>query len=102
MDPRRLAGVFCDQVEIQVEDFIRTFQISAQDLEVIEESLLSRRRELERMRASLDNAVPAEFAVLQVVARDLEHGDELLQRLQDMMSMFSAQSASLFRLQPIG
>ncbi len=61
----------------------RTFQLSIEDVDLIEEALRARGRELCRMRRALSDDNPADMESIRVVEDDQRKGEELLGRLHD-------------------
>ena len=84
-----------------MEDVVRTFHLSATDLEVIEEALLVRRKELARRRETLDHDDPAQRAVVEVIDQDVWTGNELLARLQDLISVMPHAPSMMLRVEPV-
>ncbi|WP_299880004.1 hypothetical protein [uncultured Sulfitobacter sp.] len=63
--------------------FNRRFDLSIADVELIEEALRARGRELCRMRRALSDDTPADLESIRVVEQDQRTGEELLGRLHD-------------------
>ena len=63
--------------------FNRRFDLSIADVELIEEALRARGRELCRMRRALSDDTPADLESIRVVEQDQRNGEELLGRLHD-------------------
>ncbi|MEL6571605.1 MAG: hypothetical protein AAFQ64_08100 [Pseudomonadota bacterium] len=61
----------------------RTFQLSIADIDLIEEALRARGRELCQTRRALSDENPAHLEAIRVVERDQRAGEELLGRLHD-------------------
>lgn len=61
----------------------RNFELSISDVDLIEESLRARGRELCRMRRALSDENPADIESIRVIEEDLRRGEELLGRLHD-------------------
>ncbi|APE42928.1 hypothetical protein BOO69_05440 [Sulfitobacter alexandrii] len=61
----------------------RTFDLSVADLDMIEESLRARGRELSRMRLALSGDNPADMESIRVIEEDQRENEELLGRLHD-------------------
>ena len=61
----------------------RNFQLSIDDVDLIEEALRARGRELCRMRRALSDDNPADMESIRVVEEDQRRGEELLGRLHD-------------------
>lgn len=64
-------------------DYNRNFQLSISDVDLIEEALRARGRELCRMRRALSDENPADMESIRVVEEDQRRGEELLGRLHD-------------------
>ena len=82
-----------------MEDDIRTFHLSASDLEVIEEALQVRRKELTRRRETLDPDDPAQKAVVAVIDQDIWSGNDLIVRLQDLMSVLPSSPSMILKVE---
>ncbi|MEM6305182.1 MAG: hypothetical protein AAF744_10700 [Pseudomonadota bacterium] len=74
------------------------FQLELKELEVLEEALLARRRELARMQDTMDRSSPAEAQVLRVIEQDQRTGDELLVRIEELMTFLSEQGLQVLKL----
>lgn len=61
----------------------RSFDLSLQDVDLIEEALRARGRELSNMRLALSDQNPAHLESIRVVEQDQRAGEELLGRLHD-------------------
>ncbi|MEW9918896.1 hypothetical protein AB2B41_04745 [Marimonas sp. MJW-29] len=61
----------------------RNFQLTIEDVDLIEEALRARGRELCRMRRALSDESPADMESIRVVEEDQRKGEELLGRLHD-------------------
>ena len=61
----------------------RDFKLSINDVELIEEALRARGRELCRMRRALGDEEPADIEPIRVIEEDQRAGEELLGRLHD-------------------
>tara|TARA_R110002094_G_scaffold197841_4_gene170177 strand:+ start:1824 stop:2069 length:246 start_codon:yes stop_codon:yes gene_type:complete len=59
----------------------RTFQLTIEDVDLIEEALRARGRELCRMRRALSDENPATMEAVRVIEEDQRTGEELLGRL---------------------
>ena len=59
----------------------RTFQLTIEDVDLIEEALRARGRELCRMRRALGDENPATMESIRVIEEDQRTGEELLGRL---------------------
>ncbi len=82
-----------------MEDDIRTVHLSVADLEVIEEALLARRKELGRRRETLDQCDPAQRAVMDVIDQDIWSGNDLISRLQNLVSALPGKPAMVLRVE---
>ena len=63
--------------------FNKTFELSIHDVDVIEEALRARSRELCKMRRALSDQNPAELESIMVIESDLRENEELLGRLHN-------------------
>jgi len=63
--------------------FNRTFELSVEDVALIEEALRARGRELCQTRRALSEENPAHLESIRVVERDQRAGEDLLGRLHD-------------------
>lgn len=63
--------------------FNRRFDLSIADVDLIEEALRARGRELCRMRRALSDDAPADLESIRVIEQDQRTGEELLGRLHD-------------------
>ena len=61
----------------------RNFQLTLNDIDLIEEALRARGRELCRMRRALSDENPADMESVRVVEQDQRTGEDLLGRLHD-------------------
>lgn len=61
----------------------RSFDLSLHDVDLIEEALRARGRELSNMRLALSDQNPAHFESIRVVEADQRENEELLGRLHD-------------------
>ncbi len=75
--------------------FNRNFQLSIEDVDLIEEALRARGRELCRMRRALGDENPADMEAVRVVEEDQRRGEELLGRLHDQ-KVFYRPSAKVY------
>ncbi|MFC6638717.1 hypothetical protein GV827_02425 [Sulfitobacter sp. JBTF-M27] len=66
-----------------MSSYNRNFQLSISDVDLIEEALRARGRELCRMRRALADDNPADMESIRVVEEDQRKGEELLGRLHD-------------------
>lgn len=72
--------------------FNRTFDLTISDVELIEESLRARGRELCRMRLALADDNPADMESIRVIEQDQRMGEELLGRLHDQKIFYRPRS----------
>ena len=70
----------------------RTFQLTLNDIDLIEEALRARGRELCNMRRALSDENPAEMERVRVVEQDQRAGEELLGRLHDQKMFYRPKS----------
>ena len=63
--------------------FNRSFDLSVEDIDLIEEALRARGRELCQTRRALSDEDPADLESIRVIERDQRAGEELLGRLHD-------------------
>ncbi|WP_411890854.1 hypothetical protein [Yoonia sp. SDW83-1] len=61
----------------------RQFELSITDVDLIEEALRARGRELCKMRRALSEENPAHLESIKVIEQDQREGEELLGRLHD-------------------
>ena len=61
----------------------RNFDLTLNDIDLIEESLRARGRELCKMRRALGDENPADMEAMRVIEQDLRAGEELLGRLHN-------------------
>lgn len=73
-------------------NYNRNFQLSISDVDLIEEALRARGRELCRMRRALSDENPADMESIRVVEEDQRKGEELLGRLHDQKVFYRPQS----------
>lgn len=73
----------------------RTFELSIHDVELIEEALRARGRELCRMRRALGDENPADMESVRVVEEDQREGEMLLGKLHDQ-KIFYRPTASAY------
>ncbi|KIN64415.1 hypothetical protein Z946_3306 [Sulfitobacter noctilucicola] len=64
-----------------MSSYNRTFNLSIEDVDLIEEALRARGRELCRMRLALGDDNPANLESIRVIEEDQRTGEELLGRL---------------------
>lgn len=70
----------------------RNFKLSIEDVDLIEEALRARGRELCRMRRALSDDNPADMESIRVVEEDQREGEELLGRLHDQKIFYRPRS----------
>ncbi len=70
----------------------RNFQLSINDVDLIEEALRARGRELCRMRRALADGNPADIESIRVIEEDQRKGEELLGRLHDQKIFYRPKS----------
>ena len=63
--------------------FNRSFDLSVEDVDLIEEALRARCRELCQTRRALSDENPAHMDAIRVIEHDQRNGEELLGRLHD-------------------
>ncbi|MEO1562838.1 MAG: hypothetical protein AAFR98_05325 [Pseudomonadota bacterium] len=63
--------------------FNTNFELSIRDVDLIEEALRARGRELSRMRLALSDENPADLESIRVLEEDQRENEELLGRLHD-------------------
>jgi hypothetical protein len=63
--------------------FNRSFDLSIADVDLIEEALRARGRELSNMRLALSESNPAHLDSIRVIESDLREGEALLGRLHE-------------------
>ena len=61
----------------------KTFELSIHDVDLIEEALRARSRELCKMRRALSDENPADMESIRVIEADLHENEELLGRLHN-------------------
>jgi hypothetical protein len=71
----------------------RTFDLSIADVDLIEEALRARGRELSRMRLALSEENPAHLESICVIEQDQRTGEELLDRLHDQKIFYRPRKA---------
>ena len=71
----------------------RNFQLSINDVDLIEEALRARGRELCRMRRALADDNPADIEAIRVVEEDQRKGEELLGRLHGQKIFYRPKSS---------
>ncbi len=70
----------------------RTFNLTIADVDLIEEALRARGRELSNMRLALSDANPAHLESIRVIDGDVAAGEELLGRLHDQKIFYRPKS----------
>lgn len=70
----------------------RTFNLSISDIDLIEEALRARGRELCTMRRALSDENPAHLESIKVIEADQRVGEELLGRLHDQKIFYRPKS----------
>lgn len=70
----------------------RKFDLSIEDVELIEEALRARGRELCQTRRALSEENPAHMESIRVIERDQRNGEELLGRLHDQKIFYRPKS----------
>jgi len=63
--------------------FNRSFDLTVADIDLIEEALRARGRELCQTRRALSDGNPADLESIRVIERDQRAGEDLLGRLHD-------------------
>lgn len=71
----------------------RKFDLSVEDIDLIEEALRARGRELSRMRLALTEENPAHMESIRVIEQDQRTGEELLGRLHDQKIFYRPQTS---------
>ena len=71
----------------------RSFDLSVADIDMIEEALRARGRELSRMRLALSEENPAHLESIRVIEQDQRAGEELLGRLHDQKIFYRPRRA---------
>ena len=71
----------------------RQFDLSIADVDMIEEALRARGRELSRMRLALSEENPAHLESIRVIEEDLRENEELLGRLHDQKIFYRPANA---------
>ena len=66
----------------------RKFDLTLNDIDLIEESLRARGRELSKMRLALSAENPADMDSVRVIEQDQRSGEELLGRLHDQKTFY--------------
>jgi len=76
--------------------FNRTFQLTLNDIDLIEEALRARGRELCKMRRALSDENPANMEAVRVVEGDQRQGEDLLGRLHDQKVFYRPSNKAYF------
>ena len=71
----------------------RQFELSIADVDLIEEALRARGRELCKMRRALSEENPAHLESIKVIEQDQRAGEELLGRLHDQKIFYRPKAA---------
>ncbi len=71
----------------------RQFELSIADVDLIEEALRARGRELCKMRRALSEENPAHMESIKVIEQDQRAGEELLGRLHDQKIFYRPKTA---------
>jgi hypothetical protein len=87
MIPARVLAGFRIQ-ETFMPTYNRTFQLTINDVDLIEEALRARGRELCSMRRALSDENPAGMESIRVIERDQRAGEELLGRLHQQKTFY--------------
>ena len=66
----------------------KTFELSIRDVDLIEEALRARARELSRMRLALSDETPADLQSVSVIEGDQRENQELLGRLHNQKTFY--------------
>lgn len=68
-----------------------SFELSIQDVDLIEEALRARARELCKMRRALSDENPADFEAIRVIEADQRENEALLGRLHNQKVFYRPQ-----------
>lgn len=71
----------------------RTFDLDIRDVEMIEEALRARGRELATMRLALNEEDPANLNAVRVITEDIRAGEDLLGRLHNQKVFYRPKAA---------
>lgn len=71
----------------------KQFELSIADVDLIEEALRARGRELCKMRRALSEENPAHLESIKVIEQDQRAGEELLGRLHDQKIFYRPKAA---------
>lgn len=66
----------------------KSFELSIRDVDLIEEALRARSRELCRMRRALSDENPADMESIRVIEADQRENEELLGRLHNQKTFY--------------
>ncbi|NNE54020.1 MAG: hypothetical protein HKN30_16660 [Sulfitobacter sp.] len=77
-----------------MSSFNRTFKLSIGDVDLIEEALRARGRELCRMRRALSDENLADMESIRVIEEDQRVGEELLGRLHDQKIFYRPKTST--------
>lgn len=72
----------------------RTFELTINDVDLIEEALRARARELSKMRLALGEDNPADIEAIRVIEEDQRTGEDLLGRLHDQKIFYRPKTAA--------
>lgn len=74
----------------------KTFELSIHDVDLIEEALRARGRELSKMRLALSDENPADLERIRVIEEDQRENEELLGRLHNQKVFYRPKSQPYF------
>ncbi|MGC1506505.1 MAG: hypothetical protein WA782_20505 [Sulfitobacter sp.] len=77
-----------------MQDYNRTFQLTISDIDLIEEALRARGRELCKMRRALGDENLAGIEAIRVIEEDQRTGEELLGRLHDQKIFYRPKTST--------
>ncbi|MGB3245390.1 MAG: hypothetical protein WBB25_12710 [Sulfitobacter sp.] len=77
-----------------MQTYNRSFELTLKDIDLIEESLRARGRELSNMRLALTGENPAHMESIRVIEQDQRNGEELLGRLHDQKIFFRPKTSA--------
>lgn len=72
----------------------RTFELSIHDVDLIEEAMRARGRELSKMRLALSEENPADLERVRVIEEDQRENEELLGRLHNQKVFYRPKSSA--------
>ncbi|MFK7868564.1 MAG: hypothetical protein AB8B58_04915 [Roseobacter sp.] len=72
----------------------RTFELSIHDVDLIEEAMRARGRELSKMRLALSDENPADLERVRVIEEDQRENEELLGRLHNQKVFYRPKSSA--------